>query len=159
MRASGINSDNVDVYQINTTYYSALKENDRDYLISRAIQFFVPGIPQVYYVGLLAGKNDEELLKETGNGRDVMRHYYSLSEIEESLENPVVEKLMKLMRFRNKYSAFNGKFEIQETDKHKLILSWRKGRGYCKLEVNFWKKEGRIEFWDLNEGETKEIFL
>ena len=54
---------------------------------------------------------------------------------------------------------FNGKFEIQETDKHKLILSWRKGRGYCKLEVNFWKKEGRIEFWDLNEGETKEIFL
>ena len=33
-----------------------------NYLVARAIQFFVPGIPQVYYVGLLAGTNDMELL-------------------------------------------------------------------------------------------------
>jgi sucrose phosphorylase len=25
---------------------------------ARAIQFFAPGMPQVYYVGLLAGSND-----------------------------------------------------------------------------------------------------
>ncbi len=159
MRASGINSDNVDVYQINTTYYSALKENDRDYLIARAIQFFVPGIPQVYYVGLLAGKNDEELLEKTGNGRDVMRHYYSLLEIEESIKKPVVGKLMKLMRFRNEYPAFNGKFEMQESNSHELILSWKKCRSYCKLLVDFQRKTGEIEFWDKEEKKIKTIVL
>ena len=33
------------------------------YLLARAIQFFLPGIPQVYYVGLLAGHNDMPLLR------------------------------------------------------------------------------------------------
>ncbi len=32
--------------------------SDEEYLIARALQFFAPGIPQVYYVGLLAGVND-----------------------------------------------------------------------------------------------------
>ena len=45
---------------------------------SRApIQCFVPGIPQIYYVGLLAGGNDMELLRRTGVGRDINRHYYT----------------------------------------------------------------------------------
>ena len=155
MRASGINSDNVDVYQINTTYYSALKEDDTDYLIARAIQFFVPGIPQVYYVGLLTGKNDENLLERTGNGRDVMRHHYTLLEIERAIEKPVVGKLMRLMRFRNEYPAFNGKFKLEESSKHKLILSWKKGRNYCKLTVNFLKKTGEIEFLDIDSKQIK----
>ena len=32
--------------------------DDRNYLLARALQLFVPGIPQIYYVGLLAGSND-----------------------------------------------------------------------------------------------------
>jgi hypothetical protein len=28
--------------------------------MARAIQFFTPGLPMVYYVGLLAGRNDHE---------------------------------------------------------------------------------------------------
>lgn len=39
-------------------YYSALQGNARHYLLARAIQFWTPGIPMVYYVGLLAGRND-----------------------------------------------------------------------------------------------------
>ena len=42
---------------------------------------FAPGIPQVYYVGLLAGRNDLELLEKTKTGRDINRHYYSLDEV------------------------------------------------------------------------------
>ena len=42
--------NNLDIYQVNTTYYSALGNNDAAYLLARAIQFFAPGIPQVYYV-------------------------------------------------------------------------------------------------------------
>src|SRR5699024_4446589 len=52
--------NNLDIYQVNTTYYSALGERDDAYLLARAIQFFAPGVPQVYYVGLLAGRNDIE---------------------------------------------------------------------------------------------------
>ena len=52
---SGPEYGNLDTYQVNCTYYSALKCNDGAYLAARAIQFFTPGIPQVYYVGALAG--------------------------------------------------------------------------------------------------------
>ena len=45
---------NLDIYQVNTTYYSALGNNDKAYLLARAIQFFAPGIPQVYYGGTTA---------------------------------------------------------------------------------------------------------
>ncbi|MEA1974693.1 MAG: sucrose phosphorylase, partial [Bacillota bacterium] len=85
--------NNLDIYQINCTYYSALGNNDKAYLLSRAIQFFSPGIPQVYYVGLLAGKNDIELLEKTKMGRNINRHYYTLDEIDKEISRPVVKNL------------------------------------------------------------------
>ena len=51
--------------QINTTFYSALGDDDQKYFMARLLQVFAPGIPQVYYVGMLAGKNDLELLEKT----------------------------------------------------------------------------------------------
>ena len=35
--------DNLDIYQINCTYYSALGNNDAAYTLARTIQFFAPG--------------------------------------------------------------------------------------------------------------------
>ncbi len=50
--------NNLDIYQINSTYYSALGDDDVKIAFSaRLIQAFAPGIPQVY-AGLLAEKND-----------------------------------------------------------------------------------------------------
>lgn len=66
----------------------ALGQRDDDYLIARAIQFFAPGVPQVYYVGLLAGANDMDLLRHTGVGRDINRHYYTCAELKEGLQAP-----------------------------------------------------------------------
>jgi len=43
-----------------------------------------PGIPQVYYVGLLAGENDIELLEKMKNGRFIYRHNFTLDEIKEA---------------------------------------------------------------------------
>ena len=108
--------NNLDVYQINCTYYSALGNNDDAYLLARAIQFFAPGIPQVYYVGLLAGENDIELLETTKNGRDINRHYYTLEEIDRNVERPVLRKMYSLMHFRNNYKAFDGECVIAETE-------------------------------------------
>ena len=45
-KATGAAASNVDLYQVNCTYYDALGANDFDYLLSRAIQFFAPGVPQ-----------------------------------------------------------------------------------------------------------------
>lgn len=98
--------NNLDIYQVNTTYYSALGNNDDAYTLARAIQFFAPGIPQVYYVGMLAGKNDIDLMERTKNGRDINRHYYSLEEIDKEQERPVVKRLRELMELRNAHPAF-----------------------------------------------------
>src|SRR5204862_115298 len=69
--ASGDAARNVDACQINCTFYDALGRRDAEYLVARAIQCFVPGIPQIYYVGLLAGTNDLDLLRRTREGRDI----------------------------------------------------------------------------------------
>ena len=68
--------DGFDVHQIRGTYYSMLGCDDAAYLAARALQFFVPGIPQVYYVGLLAGANDEAA-SASADGREINRHNYS----------------------------------------------------------------------------------
>jgi sucrose phosphorylase len=105
---STVKYKNMDIYQINCTYYSALGNNDDAYTVARAVQIFAPGIPQVYYVGMLAGKNDIELLEATKHGRDINRHSYTIEEITHEVERPIVQKILKLMRFRNEFSAFDG---------------------------------------------------
>ena len=87
-QATGAAASNLDLYQVNCTFYDAFGRRDDEYLIARAIQFFAPGVPQVYYVGLLAGTNDMDLLRRTGVGRDINRHYYTRAELEEQLEPP-----------------------------------------------------------------------
>lgn len=113
--------NNLDIYQINCTYYSALGNRDDAYLLARAIQFFAPGIPQVYYVGMLAGENDLELLENTKEGRNINRHYYSVEEVGKNMERQVVQDLRKLMIFRNQCKAFDGECYC-ETDGSNLII-------------------------------------
>jgi sucrose phosphorylase len=107
--------NNLDIYQVNTTYYSALGNHDDAYVLARAIQFFAPGIPQVYYVGMLAGSNDIELMERTKNGRDINRHYYTADEVAAEQERPVVQKLKALMELRNTHPAFSLDGEIAIT--------------------------------------------
>lgn len=129
--------NNLDIYQVNTTYYSALGNNDDAYLLARAIQFFAPGIPQVYYVGMLAGSNDIELMERTKNGRDINRHYYSAEEVEKEQSRPVVQKLKELMTLRNTHPAFSldGTIEVS-TDEDKLIITRKYGTESITLKAN-----------------------
>ena len=123
--ATGAAASNLDLYQVNSTYYSALGCNDQHYIAARAVQFFLPGVPQVYYVGALAGANDMALLKRTNVGRDINRHYYTTAEIDENLERPVVRALNALARFRNELSAFDGDFSYATSDDGKTIsFTW-----------------------------------
>ena len=122
--ATGEAASNLDLYQVNSTYFSALGEDESAYLLARLIQFFSPGIPQVYYAGLLAASNDVELLERTGVGRDINRPYYTPEEVVARLESPVVQRLLALIRFRNTHPAFGGTFHIQESADHELVMSW-----------------------------------
>lgn len=129
--------NNLDVYQINCTYYSALGDNDDAYLLARAVQFFAPGIPQVYYVGLLAGKNDVALLERTKEGRDINRHVYSLPEITREVRRPVVQKLLQLMAFRNTHPSFQGAFELIACAQDALRIRRSNGSDTAELYADF----------------------
>lgn len=142
--------DGFDVHQIRCSYYSVLNCDDDAYLAARAIQFFVPGIPQVYYVGLLAGENDFESIKFTGEGREINRHNFSLEEIEESLQKEVVKRLLKLIRFRNEYDAFNGYFKVLDSQKEEIKLLWQKDDKYCSLFIDLKINKTIIDYIDEN---------
>ena len=135
-----------DAHQINCTYYSALDRDDDAYITARAIQFFSPGIPQIYYVGLLAGENDQRAVAETGEGRAINRHNYSLEEVDQALEKPVVQRLLRLIRFRNELEAFNGDFVVHDTEDGELKLSWSKDEASCTLHVDMNSARSIIEY-------------
>jgi sucrose phosphorylase len=143
-------ADGFDVHQIRCSYYSALNCDDDAYLAARAIQFFAPGIPQVYYVGLLAGENDVENVKSTGEGREINRHNFSLTEIEQSLQKDVVKRLLKLIKFRNEYYAFNGDFKIIDSPSDEIRLEWNKGDKNCSLFIDLKTNKTIIDYTDDN---------
>lgn len=145
---SGEEYQNLDIYQVNCTYYSALECNDDSYIAARTIQFFAPGIPQVYYVGLLAGENDIELVERTKNGRDINRHNYSLDEIAEDTNKPVVQRLLRLMEFRNSYAAFNGQFVIKDAPDDKLELAWTQSPYYATAQIDLHTYQSLITYYD-----------
>ncbi|PYS44639.1 MAG: hypothetical protein DMG13_33555, partial [Acidobacteria bacterium] len=117
---------------------------DDAYLIARALQLFTPGIPQVYYVGLLAGRNDMELLRRTAVGRDINRHYYTPEELQQQLARPTVRTLMKLLRFRNTHPAFAGEFHLLSSADDHILLEWRNESHWARLETDLNKFSGAI---------------
>lgn len=150
--------DGFDVHQIRCSYYSVLGCDDDAYLTARAIQFFAPGVPQVYYVGLLAGENDRERVEHTGEGREINRHNFTLEEIELSLRKDVVKRLLKLIRFRNEYEAFNGEFAVEESAKDEIRLSWRKGGRSCSLHIDLNTNRSVIEYVD-DDGQLAQYLV
>ena len=97
-------------------------------------------------MGLLAGRNDLELLRRTGVGRDINRHYYSRAEIDSEKSRPVVQALLELIRFRNTHSAFNGDFKVLSTEDHVAHLEWRNGSEWARLEVDLRNAAATILF-------------
>jgi sucrose phosphorylase len=135
-KATGAAANNLDLYQVNCTFLDALGGREDEYIIARAIQFFSPGIPQVYYVGLLGGTNDMELLARTGVGRDINRHYYTDDEIDTALNLPLVQKLIELIRLRNSHPAFNGEFHVEAPAENLIEMSWNQDEQWIKLSVD-----------------------
>jgi sucrose phosphorylase len=125
----------VDVHQLNSTYYSALDCDVERYVAARAIQLFAKGVPQIYYVGLLAGENDNAAVERTGDGRAINRHDYTVEEVRDALSRPVVDRLIELVRLRNAHPAFDGTLDVVG-EGSSLRLVWRNGEAMCRLDVD-----------------------
>ncbi|MDX1828531.1 MAG: sucrose phosphorylase [Lutibacter sp.] len=146
LKSTGTAASNLDLYQVNCTYFDALGKDINAYLIARAIQFFIPGIPQVYYVGLFAGGNDMELLEKTNVGRDINRHYFSKNEINIQLKTPYFKKLKELILLRNNHNAFNGEFHLLETEENILHIKWITNNDWAELIIDLLEMKMQVKF-------------
>ena len=142
--ASGQAASNLDIYQVNTTFHGALGRSDKLYLLARAVQFFAPGVPQIYYMGLLAGENDTQLLEKTGVGRDINRHYYTNEEIHAAMRKPVVQSLLAMIRLRNSARGFQGDFDMPDCTNEQLHMRWRIADDSIELFIDLKKASGII---------------
>ncbi len=150
-------ADGFDVHQICGTYYSMLNEDDQAYFAARAIQLFTPGIPQIYYVGLLAGSNDVAAVEQSGERREINRHSYTLEEIEREVERPVVKRLLRLIEFRNTYPAFDGECQVGDGSDQEVALTWTKDKYRVELHIDLSTDLVRIAYSDAMSGEQLEL--
>lgn len=134
----GPDGKKISYYQVNATYFSALGEDEQKLLLARAIQMFTPGIPQVWYLDLFAGKNDYAAADRGGTGghKEINRTTLSMRDVEEGLKRPVVQRQLEIIRLRNTSPAFDGQLQISNTPEHLLQLRWRNGECTATLEAD-----------------------
>ena len=127
-------------YQVNATYYSALGASDEKMLLARAIQMFMPGKPQVWYLDLFAGKNDHEAVQRAGESghKEINRTNLSTDQITEGLKKDVVQKQLALIRMRNTHKAFSEGAEVAISGgERSLEIRWEYNSAFATLYVNF----------------------
>jgi len=155
--ATGNAANNVDLYQVNCSFYDALGQNDQQYLLARAIQLFCPGISQIYYAGLLAMENDLELLQQSRVGRDIGRPYLTAAKVEQALQKPVVQALCQLIKLRRGMPAFNGDFSQQLTEQT-YQLQWHYQGHSAGLHIQLAGLEATIH-WQAPDAEAQSLSL
>lgn len=135
-------------YQINATYFSALGEEPKRLVFARAVQLFMPGKPQVWYLDLFAGKNDLEAVKRAGadGHKEINRTNLTEVKIQEALETHVVQRQLALLRFRNNFPAFgfDAEFRIEQIRTALLRFVWEKNGCAAILEADFKNASFRI---------------
>ncbi len=137
-------------YQVNSTYYSALGADDDKMTLARAIQLFMPGKPQVWYLDLFAGENDLAAVEKAGPGghKEINRTNLSLVDVEKALEKPVVKEQLRLLKLRNTHPAFEGGAFKAESDGSHLSMSWEKDGKSISLKADLKEKTYEINILD-----------
>ena len=127
-------------YQVNATYYSALGEDSQKMLFARALQIFMPGKPQVWYLDLFAGKNDYKAVEMAGSGghKEINRTNSTKEQAEEALERDIVKKQLELLHFRNTCQAFGFDAELEINENGSLLeFKWSKNGVEAVLKADF----------------------
>jgi sucrose phosphorylase len=154
----GADGKKIAYYQVNATYFSALGEDERKLRLARAIQMFTPGIPQVWYLDLFAGRNDYEAADNGGTAghKEINRTNLSMEEIEARLELPIVRDQLELIRLRNTSPAFAGEMRILETEPHRLHITWRHPKATATLKADLRDHSFTVYQGD---GATEEVLM
>ncbi|MCG6861339.1 MAG: glycosidase [Chromatiaceae bacterium] len=134
----GADGKKISYYQVNATYFSALGEDEQKLRLARAIQLFMPGIPQVWYLDIFAGKNNYEAADRGGAAghKEINRTELTKSDVEQALKKKVVLDQLELMRLRNTSPAFCGELEVADTDVHLLQMTWKNNGCEATLKAN-----------------------
>jgi len=134
----GADGKKISYYQVNATFFSALGEDEQKLRLARAIQLFMPGIPQVWYLDLFAGRNDYAAADKGGTGghKEINRTTLTMNDIEQGLSKPIVQDQLQLIRLRNTSPAFDGKLEVIATDVHRLHLKWENNGSTAILKAD-----------------------
>ena len=116
----------ISYYQVNATFFSALGEDEQKLLLARAIQMFMPGIPQIWYLDIFAGKNDYEAADNGGDDghKEINRTTLTMQDVEAGLKRKVVLSQLKLLRLRNTSKAFLGTIRINEASDKEIDIKW-----------------------------------
>lgn len=125
-------------YQVNATYFSALGEDERKLLLARAIQVFMPGVPQVWYLDLFAGKNDYAAADAAGSGghKEINRTSLSLDKIEAGLKRTIVLKQLEILHLRNTSKAFLGDVFFADTMENEVHIRWSNQFEWAELRAD-----------------------
>ena len=127
-------------YQVNATYYSALGDDDKRMLLARAIQIFMPGKPQIWYLDLFAGKNDHEAVKRAGAGghKEINRTNLTAKEMEDCLQREIVKNQLELLRLRSTFAVFSNEGEFtMKCDESKIFMEWNNNEERAVLKADF----------------------
>ncbi len=125
----GPDGSKISYYQVNTTFFSALGESEARLRLARAIQLFMPGTPQVWYLDLFAGANDYAAADRGGAGghKEINRTNLTAQDIDDGLKRSVVQDQLEIMRLRNTSAAFAGELTVLATEPNQLGLRWENG--------------------------------
>ncbi len=128
----------IDYYQVNATFFSALGEDEQKLRLARAIQMFMPGVPQVWYLDLFAGTNDYAAAERgrTAGHKEINRTTLKIIDIESGLKRPIVSDQLDLIRLRNTSPAFKGEMKVIETEPHLLHISWQHPEATATLKAD-----------------------
>ena len=134
-------------YQVNSTFYSALGEDDKKLLVARALQLFMPGKPQIWYLDLFAGKNDHEAVRKAGKDghKEINRTNLDTAYILENADRDVVKRQIEMIAFRNTCSVFKKAARIEFTSYDTILkIKWSDKSESAELTVDFEKMEYTI---------------
>ena len=128
----------ISYYQVNATFFSALGENEQKLLLARAIQLFMPGIPQIWYLDIFAGKNNYKAADEAGSGghKEINRTTLTLKDVELGLKTDIVKNQLKLIKLRNTSKAFSGNIKFNNTLANEIDITWSNNGHSVQLQAN-----------------------
>jgi len=117
----------------------------------------MPGIPQVWYLDLFAGKNDYKAADKAGDSghKEINRTALDMQDVAHCLQKDIVLNQLEIIRLRNTSKAFLGTVNFNEVSDHDINIEWVNQNDTAQLCANLKTLEFSINHFQ--KGATKAI--